>query len=290
MSGFGRKKRVAPDAPPPDSGAMANQGDYVLGTEAEEVARLGLQHRVWRARMLEGWARARIGPGATVIDVGAGPGWASADLAEIVGPTGKVLALERSPDFLAALEARTARLGLFNVEARAHDVSEAPFGEGIADAAWCRWVLSFVAAPERTVGHIARALKPGGVAIFHEYADYGAWRTMPPDADVERFRSLVVQSWRDAGGEPDAALFLPRWLEAAGLALVSVRPLVEIVGPEDFAWRWPAAFMAVNAGRLAALGYCDDAEAERLAGALERLPQGTRMITPLVAEVIARKL
>ena len=268
---------------------MSVQGDYVLGTQAEEVERLGLQHLVWRARMLAGWARAGIEPGATVIDVGAGPGWASADLAEMVGPEGRVVALERSPDFLAALEARTARLGHLNVEARAHDVAKEPFGEEIADAAWCRWVLSFVAAPERTVGHIGRAMKPGGVAVFHEYADYDAWRTMPPDPDLERFRTLVVQSWRDAGGEPDAALFLPRWLEAAGLELVALRPLIEIVGPEDFTWRWPAAFIAVNARRLAGLGYCGADEAERLAGALDRLPAGTRMITPLVAEVIARK-
>jgi ubiquinone/menaquinone biosynthesis C-methylase UbiE len=51
--------------------------DYVLGTEAEEIARLGLQHRVWRARMLDGWARAGIGPGMNAIDVGAGPGFAA---------------------------------------------------------------------------------------------------------------------------------------------------------------------------------------------------------------------
>jgi hypothetical protein len=32
--------------------------DYVLGTEDEEIGRLGLQHRVWRDRMLAGFARA----------------------------------------------------------------------------------------------------------------------------------------------------------------------------------------------------------------------------------------
>jgi len=263
--------------------------DYVLGTEEKEIARLGLQHRVWRARMLDGWARAGIVPGMTVLDVGAGPGFAAADLAEIVGPGGRVIALERSDRFAAAARARAERLGLGHVEVREQDVAETGFGEGIADATWCRWVLSFVSDPARTVGHIAAALKPGGVAVFHEYADYGAWRTMPPDPDVELFRTLVMQSWRDSGGEPDIALQLPSFLADAGLELVEARPLIQIVGPADFTWRWPAAFMAVNAGRLEQLGYATAEEAARFADALDRVPPGTRMITPLVAEMIARK-
>lgn len=268
---------------------MSGDKDYVLGTQDDEIERLGLQHRVWRARVLDGWARAGIGPRQTVIDVGAGPGWATTDLAEIVGPTGRVLALERSARFLDQLRARAAMLGLGWVEAREHDVSAEPFGEAVADAAWCRWVLSFVEAPERTVGHIARALRPGGIAVFHEYADYGAWQMMPRNPELDRFRELVMRSWRDAGGEPDVALSLPAWLEAAGFDVVSVRPLIEVVGPRDFTWQWPAAFMAVNARRLAALGYVGDEEAERLATVLERAPAHGRMITPLVAEVIAQR-
>lgn len=264
---------------------MSENGDYVLGTQADEIERLGLQHRVWRERVLDAWRRAGIGRGQTVLDVGAGPGWASADLAEIVGRDGHVIALERSESFLAALR----RCGLSNVQVRPQDVCGDPFGEAIADAAWCRWVLSFVEAPERTVANIAQALKRGGVAVLHEYADYAAWRMMPPDADQERFRTLVMQSWRDAGGEPDVAMRLPEWLEAAGLEIVEVRPLIEIVGRDHFTWQWPAAFMAVGARRLAGLGYVSGEEAERLGSVLERAPQTTRMITPLVAEVIARK-
>ena len=65
--------------------------DYILGTHDEEVARLGLQHRVWRTVALDCWSRAGITAGSKVVDVGAGPGYATVDLAEIVGPTGEVL-------------------------------------------------------------------------------------------------------------------------------------------------------------------------------------------------------
>jgi SAM-dependent methyltransferase len=268
---------------------MKDQGDYVLGTDRAEIERLGLQHRVWRPRMLDAFRRAGIGPGRTVLDIGAGPGFAAMDIAEIVGPDGRVIAIERSRRFLDALAARAKRLGLGNLRLVEADVTQDGFGEAVTDAAWCRWVLSFVANPARTVGHIAAALRPGGTAIFHEYAAYGSWRTMPPSPEVESFVRLAMQSWRDAGGEPDIALPLPSWLEAEGLEIVSARPLIEIVGREDFVWHWPAAFMASGAGRLAELGYIDAAEAGRLAGALDRMPEGTRMITPLVAEIIARK-
>jgi SAM-dependent methyltransferase len=268
---------------------MEQERDYVLGTDEAEIERLGLQHRVWRPRMLDAFRCAGVRPGLIVLDVGAGPGFAALDLAEIVGPTGRVIALERSARFLAALEARAVRQGVANIEAVRQDVAEGGFGEAVADAAWCRWLLSFVADPRRTIGHIAAALRPGGTAIIHEYADYSSWRTMPPSDEVERFRTLAMRSWRDAGGEPDIALQLPVWLEAEGLELVAVRPLIQIAGRDDFVWQWPAAFMASGAHRLAALGYIDGAEADRLAGALDKLPPGARMITPLVAEIIARK-
>jgi len=52
----------------------ATRDDYVLGTDDDEIARLGLQHRVWRPRMLDAFARAGITAGSRVVDVGAGPG------------------------------------------------------------------------------------------------------------------------------------------------------------------------------------------------------------------------
>lgn len=261
--------------------------DYVLGTQDEEIERLGFQHRVWRARVLDAWGRAGFGPGQTILDIGAGPGFATMDLAGIVGADGRVVALERSRRFLDHLRAHASSLQ--NIDTREQDVCETGFGEAVADGLWCRWLLSFVADPARTVSHIARALKPEGTAVFHEYADYRAWQMMPPSAEVDRFRSLVIQSWRDAGGEPDIGLNLPGWLRAKGLEIVEIRPLIEIVGRADFTWQWPAAFIATNAKRLHELGYIDADEASHLARALDDAPPDAFMITPLVVEIIARR-
>ena len=186
--------------------------DYVLGTHAAELERLGLQHRLWRARVLDAWRRARIGAGQTVLDVGAGPGDAAVDLAEIVGTDGRVVALERSRRYLDALVARAAARGLRQLEAVEADVVTDGFGAVTADAAWCRWVLCFVSDPRAVIRRIRAALRPGGVAVFHEYIDYGAWSLAPPCAPHAHFVEQVIASWRAEGGEPDVGRFLAGYL------------------------------------------------------------------------------
>ena len=223
----------------------------MLGTRDNEVERLGVQARVWRPRVLDAFRRARFGPGQTILDVGAGPGFVTADLADVVGPSGKVVALERSAHFGAVLRSR----GLANVEVVEIDVNDRGFGEAVADGSWCRWLLAFVADPARTVAHISEAVRSGAIAVFHEYADYEAWRTFPPSPDHERFRALIVKSWRDSGGEPDIGLRLPALLEAAGMEILELRPHVEIITADDPMWEWPESFVASGANRLVELGY-----------------------------------
>ncbi len=264
--------------------------DYVLGTHDAELERLGLQHRLWRARMLDAWRRARIGPGQTVIDVGAGPGYASIDLAEIVGRDGRVLALERSRRFLDALVERAAARGLTQLATLETDVVTGEFGVQDADAAWCRWVLCFVSDPRRVVRRIRQALRPGGVAVFHEYLDYRAWAISPPCPPHARFVEQVISSWRAEGGEPDVGRYLTGYLLAEGFRVESARVHAEFIEPADPLWAWPMAYVATGAARFVELGLMSAAEAGELAAAVraaEARPE-TRMLTPPVLELVAR--
>ena len=118
--------------------------DYVLGTHDAEIDRLGLQHQVWRRAALSLWERAGISRGSTVIDAGAGPGFASLDLGEIVGKEGRVIALERSERFLNRLKEEAARRGLSQIQAVEGDLLGDVWPQGLADFIWCRWVLAFV--------------------------------------------------------------------------------------------------------------------------------------------------
>jgi ubiquinone/menaquinone biosynthesis C-methylase UbiE len=265
--------------------------DYVLGTHDAEIERLGMQHQVWRARSLDVWQRAGIGPGLTVIDVGAGPGYAALDLAETVGASGHVIAVERSRRFLDTLHEMAQRRGIANITSIEADVVDAGFGEGVADATWCRWVLSFVLDPRAVVAHLARALKPGGVAVFHEYLDYRTWRLAPRAPAFEHFVEEVIESIRAGGGYVDSALALPTSLAEAGFEIVTLKPIIDVVPPASAIWKWPASFTTVFLERLAASGQlsAEEARATRAAiGAAEADPRSL-MVTPTVLEIIARK-
>jgi len=265
--------------------------DYVLGTHDAELERLGLQHRLWRPRVLDAWRRARLGAGQTVLDVGAGPGYAALDLAEIVGRSGRVVALERSRRFLDALTARATARGLAQLEARELDVVTGDFGPLAADAAWCRWVLCFVSDPRTVVRRIGQALRPGGVAVFHEYLDYGAWALSPPCPPHERFVGQVITSWRAEGGEPDIGRLLCGYLVAAGFRIESTRVHTEFVEPADPLWQWPIAYVEVGSERFVELGLMTAAEAGELIAAVRAAEARTetRMLTPPVLEVITRR-
>lgn len=270
---------------------MRPERDYVLGTHDDEIARLALQHRVWRSRVLDAWQRAGFNAGQTLLDVGAGPGHATVDLAGIVGPGGRVLAIDRSRRFLDALEDTRLRHGLANVTTCELDLDEAALPAVAADGAWCRWVFAFVKRPKDLLARIATALRPGAALVIHEYFDYRTWRLAPRLPELEEFVAVVMESWRAAGGEPDIGLDLPGWLDPLGFDLKSLRPLVDVVPPAHFVWQWPSSFIAVGLRRLVDLGRLGAERAGAIAAAVSAREEDpcSLMITPAVLEIVARK-
>ena len=265
--------------------------DYLLGTHGAELQRLGLQHRVWRPRVLDAWRRAGVTEGSVVIDAGAGPGWATVDLAEIVGPSGRVHALERSERYFAHLQDAVAARGLRQVVPASLDLVTDPLPVQGADAFWIRWVLAFVDDPAAVLAKLAAALRPGGVAVLHEYLDWGVFRLMPDAPRHREFVDFVLADWRASGGEPDIARDLPRLLPAAGLRIREVRPLTSVIGPGDYMWRWPASFIRIYLDHLVEAGKRDRPWADAVLAeweAAEQRPE-TLAVTPLVLEVIAER-
>ena len=264
--------------------------EYVLGTHHRELERLGRQHEVWKANALAAWRLAGVGPGHTVLDIGAGPGYAALDLASLVEPGGKVIAVERSRRFLEALERTAATRGLTNVHTVEADLLEADLGDEIADVAWCRWVLSFVAKPGQVIDRVARALRHGGIAIFHEYVDYGRWSLIPRCPDLDLFVREVMASWRDAGGEPDVAGYIVSQLSRVGLTIVSIRPHCATVAPGDPLWEWLAEFVGSGVERLVGTGRLTAHAGERVMAAMRNAAcnPNSRMATPCALEIVAR--
>ena len=270
---------------------MEMERDYVLGTHDEEMARLGLQHEVWRSAVLDCWKGAGIAAGKRVLDIGAGPGYATLDLAKIVGPTGEVVALERSAKFVGNLRNGIAEQSLTNVRVYEIDLMTDDFPRGNFDFSWCRWVMSFVADPVRLVRKLAGVMPAGGIAIFHEYAHYETWRFLPRLPLQEKFREHVIATWRESGGEPDGAIPLPELLASNGFRIRSARPQIFVLKPNDPMWQWPVSFIDVYLVRLQEMGRIDQAFAKKLQAELAAAARepNSLMITPFVLEVIAEK-
>ncbi len=268
---------------------MSAERDYVLGTHDAEIERLGLQHALWRHRTLDCWRRAGIQRGATVLDVGAGPGFASVDLAQLVGPDGSVTALDRSARFLAHLQATARERGLANVRTIEIDLDGNEWPADQFDAIWCRWTHIFLQRPEQLVARLARCLRSGGRIMVHEYSDYRAWRLTPDVPSFNRFVEAVMSSWRQAGGAPDIGACIPGWLESNGLRVVSTELVSYFLAPADPMWLWPVSYIATGTERLAQLGVISAEEARQVRRDWESATRDarTRMATPTVIEIIA---
>jgi SAM-dependent methyltransferase len=264
---------------------------YVIGTHDAEIERLRLQHQLWRHRVLDCWRRAKLRRGYRIADIGAGPGYASLDLADLVGPTGHVYAVERSRRFLSVLIETMQERRICNVTAEEADLEagDLPFRE--LDATWCRWVLCFLRQPEALVRRIAHSLRPGGCAIFHEYVDYQSWRAAPPLPSLARFVSAVMSSWRNDGGEPNIGLYLPGMLGKAGLRVIAAEPVSYFLSSEEPLWAWLAAFIETGPQRLVELAMMTASEAEELRTDFRQFGARSeaRMLTPTVLEVLSVK-
>lgn len=107
---------------------------------------------------------ADVRPGARVLDVAAGAGDQTLDIARRVGSNGSVLATDLSPAILEFAKVNALRAGHRHVETLAADGENLQLPEASFDAAICRLGLMFYPNPGIGLQEIYKALKPGGRA------------------------------------------------------------------------------------------------------------------------------
>jgi SAM-dependent methyltransferase len=270
---------------------MSKTDDYVLGTNDAELNRLGLQHAVWRPRALDAWRRAGFRCGQTIIDFGAGPGFAALDLADVVREEGRVLAWERNARFLAHLNAVKAARALRQIETQQLDLASDLLPDVQADGAWARWIFAFLPNPREALTRLAARVKPGGTVVIHEYFDYRSWRLFPRVPAFEAFVGAVMESWRANGGEPDIGPDVERWLGEVGFEIVDRQAIVDVIDNRSFVWSWPESFVENNLKRMVEIGRMTPPAAETALSQFRAAAANptTRMATPGVLEIVARK-
>jgi ubiquinone/menaquinone biosynthesis C-methylase UbiE len=236
------------------------ENDYVLGTGTDETVRLGLQHRLWSAATHELWEKAAIQPGQTVLDLGCGPGHATLDLAQIVGPTGRVVAIDESAGFLKQLHDAALHRKALHIErvlGDVQDLSEVMAGEeNTVDVAYARWVFCFLERPEDVIKGLASIIKRGGRVAIQDYFNYERSLTLAPRREAfSRVINAVAASWRARGGDTDIMGRLPGMLLAHGFRIDHIGVVQRIARPGSSLWHWPNSFWQTFLPKLVESGF-----------------------------------
>jgi SAM-dependent methyltransferase len=100
--------------------------------------------------------------GEAVLDLGCGAGFDACVAAFTVGPTGRVVGVDLSPEMLVVAERGRAASGLANVEFRQADVEALPFSDATFDVALSNGVLNLIPDKPAALREVFRVLKPGG--------------------------------------------------------------------------------------------------------------------------------
>ena len=224
--------------------------EYALGTHDAEIVRLGIQHKLWSASAFAFWERAGISTGKTVLDIGCGPGYTSYDLAGLVAPNGKVIAIDTSVRFIEHLKELLRADHDVPIEPRVGDVQKLELPPESLDAAYQRWVLCFVQDPEAVIRGVAEALKRGGVFAIQDYMHYEGVLLSPRSPAFIHFMDVVSHAWNERGGDTQVGMKLPGLLAKHGLRPVEIRPLHRMARPASQLWRWPTIFIETYAPKL----------------------------------------
>lgn len=170
------------------------------------VTELGLRNDVYRRPLATALERLGVGSGWRCADVGAGAGDVSVALAEVVGPAGRIFAVDSDPrarDEVAAAAAAAARAQVVAVTQAGEDL----LLPELVDLAFCRFLLMHVHEPAVVLARMGRATRPGGFVVAQE-----------PVTTAGRIDGTPMSM--PGARHPDVGALLPALVRDAGLELV----------------------------------------------------------------------
>jgi SAM-dependent methyltransferase len=169
--------------------ALDPHGTHHFHTGRSLAARLGYDHSVvddLPDRAVESFAGVgnpftlrRLEPSEHVVDVGSGAGFDSFIAATQVGPTGRVIGVDMTPEMLTKSRATAEQLGFAHVEFREGLAETMPVEDEWADVVISNGVINLCAHKQAVFAEILRVLRPGGVLQF---ADIANGRPVPVEA------------------------------------------------------------------------------------------------------------
>jgi SAM-dependent methyltransferase len=202
---------ATPDDTDVEPGPPTEQDVYTHGHQ-DAVLR---SHRWRTAENSAAYLLPHLTPGATLLDVGCGPGTLTADLATHVAP-GRVLAVDTSAEVVDEARAHAEDRGVDNVDAVSGDFRDLDIRHGGFDVVHAHQVLQHLREPVGALRDMARLARPGGLVAARD-SDYGSMVWAPASDGLDRWREVYMAVAERNGADANAGRHLLGWAQAAGL-------------------------------------------------------------------------
>lgn len=201
--------------------------EYTLQVTEDELARYRMMAANAIADEGDAFVAAGVTEGATVLDVGCGPAAIAAEMGHMVGPTGRVIGIERAPEALTAARQLLGE-GPGNVELRQGVATDTGVEPGSVDVVMMRHVLAHNGGDEQAiVDHLATLPRSGG-SVYLLDVDLSAFRVLGSVDDLVDLQDRYVQFHRGRGNDPSVGLRLAELARDAGLTDVEHRGWFDI--------------------------------------------------------------
>lgn len=191
--------------------------DHALEREHERLVKLEEWLDPGTVRHLD---QIGVEPGWRCLEVGAGAGSITRRMAELVGPSGHVLATDLDLKFLEDLD-------LPNVEVRRNDILNDELPEETFDLVHARLLLMHLPAREEAFKRMIAAAKPGGI-VFVEDMDMVTWLDVTTQESMERLRQAFIGLLKMAGADPFFGRNLPKLFADHGIEDTWVEGRIEL--------------------------------------------------------------
>lgn len=189
---------------------------YLLGHSLDELNRLINQSSYYNPSTEAVLSRAGLKPGMTVMDVGCGAGDVSLCIARMVGPEGKIIAIDQAEEALALGKMRAAELGIKNIFFIKGNLNQYQPEEPM-DAIVGRLVLLYQPDPLTSLIILKKFLKPGGIMAFQEFIMSSA-KSWPTLDFFESHLRIIVDTFHRAGMDPILGSRLYHLMDRAGMS------------------------------------------------------------------------
>ena len=153
-------------------------------------------------------------PGATVLDVGCGPGTITVEMAERVAPA-QVVGIERVADPLGQARELAQSRAVTNVSFELGDAYALAAADNSYDVVHAHQVLQHLSNPVAALKEMLRVCDPDGVVAARD-ADYAAMTWYPQNLLLDRWLELYHAIAYGNQAEPDAGRRLLSWALQAG--------------------------------------------------------------------------